>query len=183
MNRNTALSGHKSVTNWTQTVTNGHKFAISPLRTRAPGIFLLDGSAHDLHKLSLYDNLEKMNLKSDPSLDTLLDLDGVVFALNDEPSPYWVKFVVKRIPASRQRPHGLSYSLTLHDPQGKRVLGFDNAHSVREGSGPGSRTRIEHDHQHHRKSIRFYDYQDAGTLIKDFWEEVETFLKEQGVLP
>ena len=72
------------------------------------------------------------------------------------------------------------YSLTLHDPQGDRVLGFDNAHPVREGSGPGARTRIEYDHRHQRESVRFYDYQDAGTLIMDFWTEVESIINGKG---
>jgi Family of unknown function (DUF6516) len=116
----------------------------------------------------------------DPSLDALLDLDGVVSALSDDAAPYWVKFVVKRIPANPERPHGLHYSLTLHDPQGDRVLGFDNAHPVREGSGPGARTRIEYDHQHQRQSVRFYEYQDAATLIMDFWTEVESITNGKG---
>jgi len=83
-----------------------------------------------------------MKYVRDRGLDALLDLDGVVYALSDDPAPYWVKFVVKQVPASPERPHGLSYSLTLHDPQGDRVLGFDNAHPVSEGSGPSVRTRI-----------------------------------------
>src|SRR5580692_10743952 len=101
--------------------------------------------------------------KSDPNLDTLLDLDGVIFALSDDPAPYWVKFIVKQVPVSKERPYGLSYSLTLHDPHGDRVLGFDNAHPVSEGSGLGIRTRTERDHQHHRQSVRFYEFRDAGT--------------------
>src|ERR1700719_4549394 len=101
-----------------------------------------------------------MKFVRDCGLDALLDLDGVVYALSDDSAPYWVKFVVKQVPASLERPHGLSYSLTLHDPQGDRVLGFDNAHPVSEGSGPGIRTRIECDHQHHRHSVRFYEFQD-----------------------
>ena len=113
----------------------------------------------------------------DLSLDTLLGLDGVVSAVSGDPTPYWVKFVVKQVPVSPERPHGLYYSLTLHDPQGDRVLGFDNAHPVREGSGPGARTRIGYDHQHRRKSVRFYEYQDAATLIVDFWNEVESIIK------
>jgi hypothetical protein len=116
----------------------------------------------------------------DPSLDALLDLDGVVSALSEGAAPYWVKFVVKRVPVSAERPHGLYYSLTLHDPHGDRVLGFDNAHPVREGSGPGGRTRIEYDHRHRRQSVRFYDYEDAGTLIIDFWTEVESIINEKG---
>jgi hypothetical protein len=115
-----------------------------------------------------------------PSLVALLDLDGVVSALSDDAAPYWVKFVVKRVPVTAERPHGLYYSLTLHDPHGDRVLGFDNAHSVREGSGPGARTRIAYDHQHRRQSVRFYDYQDAGTLMVDFWTEVESVINGKG---
>jgi hypothetical protein len=59
-----------------------------------------------------------MTSERNSSLDALLDLDGVVAALSDDPAPYWVKFVVKRVPMSPERPHGLYYSLTLHDPQG-----------------------------------------------------------------
>jgi len=84
----------------------------------------------------------------DPSLDALLDLDGEVMVVGD--GPYWTKFVVKRVPASQERPHGLHYSLMLHNEQGDRLLGFDNANPVREGSGPGARDSIEHDHRHQR---------------------------------
>jgi hypothetical protein len=35
-----------------------------------------------------------------------------------------------------ERPHGLKYSLTLHAEDGARLLGFDNAHRITEGSGP-----------------------------------------------
>src|SRR5436305_11928309 len=91
------------------------------------------------------------------NLDLLLALDGEAMVIND--GPYWVKFVAKRVPTSRERPHGLYYSLTLHDEQGNRVLGFDNAHPVREGSGPGARRRTEHDHQHRMQSVRVYEYQ------------------------
>ena len=69
------------------------------------------------------------------SLETLLDLNGEVIVVAD--GPYWTKFVVKRVPVSKERPHGLHYSLTLHDADGERVLGFDNAHGVQEGSGLG----------------------------------------------
>jgi hypothetical protein len=30
----------------------------------------------------------------------------------------------------------------LHDGNGERLLGFDNAHPIREVTGPGARTRI-----------------------------------------
>jgi hypothetical protein len=64
---------------------------------------------------------------------------------------------------------------------GERVLGFDNAHPVRRAAGPGARKRPEHDHRHWLQSVRSYDYQDAGTLLADFWAEEEAFLKERGM--
>ena len=39
-------------------------------------------------------------------------------------------FEIRRGEATETRPHGLYYSLTLHDPEGQRLIGFDNAHSV-----------------------------------------------------
>ena len=39
----------------------------------------------------------------DASLDTLLDLDGQVLVL-DERGGYWVKFEVKRVISSKERP-------------------------------------------------------------------------------
>ena len=64
----------------------------------------------------------------DPSLDTLLLLDGESFVVEGN---FWVKFEVKRVLVTLEKPHGLDYSLTLHDGDGKRLLGFDNAHPVR----------------------------------------------------
>lgn len=118
------------------------------------------------------------NFDRDPSLDTLLNLNGVTFAVNDSVSPHWVKFIVNRVPVSKNKPHGLDYSLTLHSPTGERLIGFDNAHPVKEGSGPGCRTRILYDHQHEQETVRFYNYADAGQLLEDFWKAVDTYLKE-----
>ena len=114
----------------------------------------------------------------DPSLDTLLLLDGESFAA-DADGKCWVKFVVKQVAVSPERPHGLNYSLTLHDEDGERLLGFDNAHAVRESSGPGARTRIEYDHKHSGERVRFYVYTDAVTLLADFWTEVEAILQKR----
>jgi hypothetical protein len=113
----------------------------------------------------------------EPSLDLLLDLDGESFIAA---GAYWVKFVVKRVPSSPARPHGLSYSLTLHDATGARVVGFDNAHTapVRKGS-----RRMAQDHRHRLRSVAPYEYRDAATLLADFWAEVDAVLKQSGVLP
>ena len=116
----------------------------------------------------------------DPSLDTLLLLDGETFAVEGN---FRVKFEVKRVPVTPEKPHGLDYSLTLHDGDGERLLGFDNAHPIREGAGPGTRTRIEYDHKHKRKRVRFDEYKDAMSLLADFWKEVESILKQRSTAP
>jgi hypothetical protein len=116
----------------------------------------------------------------DPSLDTLLLLDGETFVVKGN---FWVKFEVKGVPAIAEKPHGLDYSLTLHGGDGERLLGFDNAHPIREGAGPGARTRIEYDHKHKGERVRFYDYKDAMSLLADFWTEVEAILKERSETP
>jgi hypothetical protein len=77
-------------------------------------------------------------MERDASLDTLLLLDGEMFVVAGS---FWVKFEVKQVPVTLEKPHGLDYSLTLHDGGGQRLLGFDNAHPIHEGTGPGARTR------------------------------------------
>jgi Family of unknown function (DUF6516) len=116
----------------------------------------------------------------DPGLGILLDLDGESFAI-DEGGNYTVKFVVKQVPASPERPHGLSYSLTLHDENGLRIVGFDNAHRAPSGNRRGR--RAARDHWHRLLNIRPYEYRDAAMLLADFWAEVRAVLKERGVLP
>jgi hypothetical protein len=111
----------------------------------------------------------------DPSLDTLLHLDGETFVV-DSGGMCWVKFEVKQCGITAERPQGLRYSLTLHDETGARLMGFDNAHPIREGSGPGARTRVEYDHKHRGPKIRFYVYEDAAKLLADFWAEVEAIV-------
>jgi hypothetical protein len=119
-------------------------------------------------------------MERDLSLGTLLLLDGESFVVE---SGYWVKFEVKQGPTSTEKPHGLEYSLTLHDSENERLLGFDNAHPIRQGSFPGARTRIEYHHKHKGERVRFYDYQNAVTLLTDFWKEVDLILKERSAAP
>ena len=110
----------------------------------------------------------------------LLDLDGHVFVV-DAKGQYWVRFSVARAPSSAARPHELNYSLTLHGPGG-RLVGFDNAHSVRETHGPGGKSRGSLDHKHRIETVRPYRFKDAATLLLDFWTEVDKLLKEKGVI-
>lgn len=61
-------------------------------------------------------------MERDPSLGVLLDLNGQVLVIDPE-GRYWVRFVVRRVPATAGRPHGLDYSLTLHGPASERLVG------------------------------------------------------------
>lgn len=122
-----------------------------------------------------------MNMSADdrdPSLDTLLNLDGQIFYMGDK--GHRVQFDVARVPPTPERPHGLKYALTVHDPRGKRIAGFDNAHVVPATRGPGGK-RVAHDHKHRFTNVRPYDYRDAAALLEDFWKLAESVLKEEGV--
>lgn len=117
----------------------------------------------------------------DPGAETLLDLDGQVLVV-DMKGQYWVRFSVSRVASTPERPHGLNYSLTLHGPSGGRLVGFDNAHTVRESRGPAGKRRGPADHKHRMDTVRPYRFQGAGTLLEDFWAEVDKLLKEKGVI-
>lgn len=117
-----------------------------------------------------------MNYSHDPALDTLLDLDGITLIVDPE-GGHWVRFVVTRVPAIPEKPHGLDDSITLHGRSGGRLVGFDHAHPV------GKQKRGDpQDHRHRIRTVKPYEYSDAATLLKDFWTEVDAVLKERGVL-
>jgi hypothetical protein len=79
------------------------------------------------------------------------------------------------VPVTPERPHGLDCSLTLHGPDGVRLVGFDNAHQV------AGKRRSAQDHKHRLRTVRPYDYREAATLMADFWAEVEALMREKGV--
>ena len=116
------------------------------------------------------------NHERDPTLDTLLDLDGQVLVVDPE-GHHWVRFKVTRVPASPEKPHGLDYSLTLHGPSGERMVGLDNAPPV----GKSERGEPQ-DHEHRLRRTRPYEYRDAATLLADFWTAVDAVLRERGVI-
>ena len=112
--------------------------------------------------------------RRDPSLDTLLNIDGQVLVIDE--AGYWVKFVVHQVPATTDKPHGLDYTLTLHGPDGERLVGFDNAHQV-----AGQGRDAAKDHKHRLRMARLCDYTGAGALVAAFWNEVESVMREKGV--
>lgn len=88
--------------------------------------------------------------------------------------------VVKQVAPSPERPHGTSDSLTLHAADGDRLVGYDNAHAVSTGSGPGRRTNAAYDHRHRHGATKPYAFSEAATLMQDFWNDVEAVLREKG---
>lgn len=118
----------------------------------------------------------------DPSLDSLLGLDGTTCVLTED-LRYEVRFRVRRVDPSPERPHGLAYAFNLHgpgsgDPKDSRLVGFDNAHAT-PGTGPASRKAW--DHKHRLRTIQPYEYNDAETLVADFWEAVAQLMRERGI--
>ena len=108
-------------------------------------------------------------------LATLLDLHQEVI---DQGDGYWVKIEAWEVKVSDGVPHGIRYSLTLHSPKGVRILGYDNAHSVRPRSGYSGR-KLANDHKHRNSTdpgIR-YDFKDAHELLRDFFADVDKVLK------
>jgi hypothetical protein len=119
--------------------------------------------------------------RRDPGADVLLDLDGQVLVV-DAKGEYWVRFSVCRAASTTERPHGLRYSLTLHGPDGGRLVGFDNAHSVLASQSPGGKGRGGYDHKHRFQTVRPYQFKDPASLLEDFWAEVDSVLKQKGVV-
>jgi hypothetical protein len=111
----------------------------------------------------------------DHGLDNLLALDGEII---EQADGFWVKFDAKQVEPSIGRPHGIKYSLSLHDESGKRILGFDNAHAISEGRGYSHRHVIEYDHEHRlKRQVIPYTYRDAEQLMVDFWDAVDTAIE------
>jgi hypothetical protein len=114
-------------------------------------------------------------------INTLLDLDGVVI---EQAGGYWTKFEVRKIPqAIEEIPHGIRYSLTLHDRHGERIMGFDNAHAVKTrkmGKHQGRKT-YDHRHRHSKDEGVPYEFVNAHQLLKDFWSEVDKTLNTLGL--
>lgn len=111
----------------------------------------------------------------DFELENLLNLNGEVYLLENG---YWTKFEVYRVEPDRHIPHGIRYSLSLHDSNKTRVLGFDNAHGIKtKRKGFGGR-KVTWDHRHQMEKVSGYEFVSAGQLLEDFWVAVDELLGE-----
>ena|SRR5438552_3516001 len=118
--------------------------------------------------------------RSEHTLEFLLGFNGRVHRYA---GGYWLKFEITKGKESEDRPHGLSYSFTLHGPDNRRLVGFDNAHGVlAKGSRFKKRSKaVDHWHRTGTDEGRPYEFKDAETLIGDFFDEVERVLKAHGI--
>ena len=114
----------------------------------------------------------------DQTLAYLLDLDGEEIIYD---GGYVARFKVERIAATPEKPHGISYSLTFHATDGRRLMGYDNAHGVPHLGGRFVRRRAAFDHWHRDETDegRPYRFESAEKLIADFFDEIARILKER----
>ncbi|OQB76665.1 MAG: hypothetical protein BWX92_01590 [Deltaproteobacteria bacterium ADurb.Bin135] len=113
--------------------------------------------------------------KPKTGLENLLLLHGEKFLME---SGYWVKIEAWESATTDQVPHGLRYTLTLHDRNNERILGYDNAHAIKPRRKRFAATKTTWDHIHRKRKIEPYEFESAEQLMVDFWEEVESFLKQ-----
>lgn len=116
----------------------------------------------------------------DYTLEFLLSFNGHVHRYA---GGYWLKFEITKVEASAGKQHGLNYSFTLHGPNNRRLIGFDNAHSVpAKGARFKKRPKaMDHWHRTETDKGRPYAFKDAETLLDDFFDEVERVLTEHGI--
>ena len=116
-------------------------------------------------------------MNTNHGLEYLLDLDGQILV---QEGGYWVKINVRKLArATKECPHGIKYSLSLHDHHGRRRLGFDNAHPIKsKKSGRYYGRSIAYDHKHLNAKDKGvpYVFESAEQLLADFFEEVDKIL-------
>lgn len=114
--------------------------------------------------------------RTERGLEALLDLDGEILRLE---SGYWTKFEARRVEPNTHIPHGIKYSLTLHDGHNQRVLGYDNAHGVKPKRKNFAAKKTAWDHKHDGENVEAYEFESAGRLLEDFWADVDRILKAE----
>lgn len=108
-------------------------------------------------------------------IEYLLSLNGEIFPME---SGYWTKFEAYKVKPNKQIPHGVRYSLSLHDKNNTRVLGFDNAHAIKPKRKKYGARKVTWDHKHHKEKVSSYEFETAGQLLEDFWDAVAKHLGE-----
>ncbi len=119
-----------------------------------------------------------MKIGIDSGLQNLLNLNDSVL---DQGDGYWIKIVAWSVLPTVFIPHGIRYSLTLHEPFGKRIMGYDNAHGHKPASKfkyAGLRVPYDHKHRHAADEGVLYQFVDAHQLLSDFFVEADRVLAQ-----
>lgn len=105
-------------------------------------------------------------------------MDGDIY---EQGGGYYIKVKAKDVQPDAARPEGIDYSLTLHDPSGERLLGYDNAHAMKTDSGPAGKGKVARHHIHRGDRVHPYKFRNAENLLNDFLDDVDKILKKAGV--
>lgn len=111
----------------------------------------------------------------DYGLSTLLSMHEYQFTFDNG---YWWKIEAYAVPVSATKPHGVKYSLTLHDHYNKRIFGMDNAHAIKPPKKGFSTNLVAHDHMHRNAIDKGYPYTftSAEQLLQDFFDNVDRIM-------
>ena len=123
--------------------------------------------------MQFYQQMIYCSMVEDPAIATLIDLHEQIL---DQGGGYWIKFEAWRVDVTERVPHGIRYSLTLHEPYGKRILGYDNAHAVKlpkKFKFAGRRLAYDHKHRHVSDKGVPSEFQDAQQLLVDFFVQTQ----------
>ena len=109
----------------------------------------------------------------DEAMRRLLDFDRRRYWLVNGWS---IRLRIAEVESSAARPHGIKYAFTLHDQDGSRLVGFDNAHGIPRAQS------YDHRHRFRRtKQLVGYEFRGADELICDFFAAIEQACTEEGV--
>ncbi|MBC7634898.1 MAG: hypothetical protein H7251_04775 [Acetobacteraceae bacterium] len=106
-------------------------------------------------------------MRRDPSFDSLLGLNGQTYVV-DAAAGLAVRFCVAAVPVSDTNPHGIDYQMALFGRGNVKLVGFENTQQMRKDA---------FDHIQRLRTVRAYAYRDAATLVEDFWDEVDAWLR------
>jgi len=95
----------------------------------------------------------------DTGLEFLLEMDGEVFPMDNG---YWTKIEARIVVPNDKVPHGIRYSLTLHDRNNARILGYDNAHGLKPKKKKFGAKKTEWDHRHEKNRVESYEFEKGG---------------------
>ncbi|WP_312457298.1 DUF6516 family protein [Pseudescherichia sp.] len=111
-------------------------------------------------------------MERDNGLDYLLSLHGSTVYRDDG---CWWKIEVWEVKPMSFIPHGIRYSLTLHDKYNTRVFGMDNAHGIKLPKKGNYSGRLVYDHLHRTPYDKGHPYEfvSAGQLIEDFFKQMD----------